>query len=72
LINIYQIKYGRLAGNDLLTIGLDTNDNDERQLRNDLIDCAIALKLVMRNFKQEESAPKPPKPAPSTAQTQEV
>lgn len=70
LLKIYQEKYGRLAGDDLLTIALDTKVNDERQLRKDLMDCAIALKLVMRNFKQEEKAPKPVKKDSSTAQNQ--
>lgn len=70
LVKIYQKEYGRLAGDDLLTIALDTNAHDERQLRNDLIDCAIALKLVMRNFKQEENAPKSAKTDSSTAQNQ--
>jgi CRISPR/Cas system CMR-associated protein Cmr5 small subunit len=70
LLNIYQKKFGRLAGNDLLTIALDTNANDERQLRMDLIDCAIALKLVMRNFKQEENAPKQAKKDSSTVRNQ--
>ncbi|HRK83357.1 MAG TPA: type III-B CRISPR module-associated protein Cmr5 [Saprospiraceae bacterium] len=70
LLKIYQEKYGRLAGGDLLTIALDTNANDERQLRKDLMDCAIALKLVMRNFKQEEKAPKPVKKDFPTAQNQ--
>jgi CRISPR/Cas system CMR-associated protein Cmr5 small subunit len=70
LLEIYQKKYGRLAGDDLLSIALDSNANDERQLRKDLIDCAIALKLVMRNFKQEENAPKPKKADSSTVQNQ--
>lgn len=70
LLKIYQEKYGRLAGDDLLTIALDTNANDERQLRKDLMDCAIALKLVMRNFKQEEKDPKSVKKDSYTAQNQ--
>jgi CRISPR/Cas system CMR-associated protein Cmr5 small subunit len=70
LLKIYQEKYGRLAGDDLLAIALDTNANDERQLRKDLIDCAVALKLVMRNFKQEEKAPKSSNTDSSTAQNQ--
>jgi CRISPR/Cas system CMR-associated protein Cmr5 small subunit len=50
---IYTAAGGSLAGDDLLTIALTNRDaNVERQLRNDLIDCATALKLVMRNFKQ--------------------
>ena len=53
----YQSKSGHLSGNDLLAIALDINDNDERQLKKDLIDCSVALKLVMRNFKQIDSKP---------------
>jgi CRISPR/Cas system CMR-associated protein Cmr5 small subunit len=69
MLGIYQKQYNRLLGTDLLTIALETNDKDERQLRNDLIDCAIALKLVMRNFKQEEEGPKQ---NPSTTQAQTI
>jgi len=55
LHKIYKGKYARLTGNDLLEMALDTNESDERQLKNDLINCAVALKLVMRNFHQKES-----------------
>lgn len=72
LLEIYKKNPGALAGDDLLAIALQANANDERQLRNDLIDCAIALKLVMRNFKQEEEGPKSSKKEPSTAQNQSV
>ena len=57
LHSIYQNKIARLKGGDLLEMALETNDNDERQLKKDLIECSIALKLVMRNFKQVETEP---------------
>jgi len=63
LYAIYKQQYNRLQGNDLLSIALDTNAADERQLRKDLIDCAIALKLVMRNFEQIDAEPKNQNPA---------
>lgn len=49
---IYQTLPTKLDDKDLLDLALGLNANDERQLRKDLIDCAIALKLVMRNFEQ--------------------
>jgi CRISPR/Cas system CMR-associated protein Cmr5 small subunit len=55
LHNIYKKVPGHLNGPNLLEIALAANQKDERQLRNDLIACAIALKLVMRNFKQIEA-----------------
>jgi CRISPR/Cas system CMR-associated protein Cmr5 small subunit len=55
LQDIYKEKFARLAANDLLEMALAANATDERQLKKDLMDCAVALKLVMRNFKQVES-----------------
>lgn len=58
LHQIYQSVDGKIEGPDLLEIALATTPAQERQLKKDLIDCAIALKLVMRNFTQVEAAPK--------------
>ena len=55
LHTIYKKECAHLSGKNLLEIALDTNATDERQFKNDLINCAVALKLVMRNFKQVES-----------------
>lgn len=59
LYEIYQSVDGKLEGGNLLEIALVTKPDQERQLKKDLVNCAIALKLVMRNFKQVESVPKP-------------
>lgn len=61
LQSIYEKKCGRLSGKDLLDFALDQarTEAEMHQLKKDLIDCAIALKLVMRNFKQVEEKPKP-------------
>lgn len=60
LCTIYQSMPGHLTGKSLLDIALETNQSDERRLRQDLIDCSIALKLVMRNFKQLDATPAAP------------
>ncbi|MFN8304383.1 MAG: type III-B CRISPR module-associated protein Cmr5 [Saprospiraceae bacterium] len=60
LYDIYQSMPGHLTGESLLDIALETNQSDERRLRQDLIDCSIALKLVMRNFKQLDAPPAAP------------
>lgn len=60
LHDIYNSLPGHLSGESLLDIALETNQSDERRLRQDLIDCSIALKLVMRNFKQLDAPPAAP------------
>lgn len=42
----------------LLKMSLEADETQLRQMKSDLIDCATALKLVMRNFKQVEKSPK--------------
>lgn len=62
LHNIYESINGHLQGDDLLAIALDTsNESHMPQLKRDLVDCSIALKLVMRNFKQLDKIPSPSK-----------
>lgn len=56
LYGIYCAKNGLVANSDLLTLALDPA-TDERKLKADLMNCAIALKLVMRNFKQLDKIP---------------
>lgn len=60
LQTIYEKKLGKLDGKELLDFALDPvrTDAEIRQLKKDLTDCAIALKLVMRNFKQVDSIKK--------------
>lgn len=57
LYTIYQSVPGRLPGGDLLEMALATTPAQERQLKKDLMNCAIALKLAMRNFEQVPTAP---------------
>ena len=54
LHQIYRSGSGALQGEDLLTIALSENRTGTElgQLKKDLTDAAIALKLVMRNFNQ--------------------
>ena len=63
LLVVYQkmdTEGGILPGSDLLDIALNTtNEAKLRQLKKDLTDCAIALKLVLRNFEQLDEVPKP-------------
>lgn len=58
LQKIYEKKNG-LSENEegLLMMSLNAGDTELRQMKSDLIDCATALKLVMRNFKQVEKLP---------------
>lgn len=61
LYQIYRANGGTLQGaqEDLLAIALHESRStaELHQLKKDLTDAAVALKLVMRNFKQVEKAP---------------
>lgn len=61
LQTIYEEKFGSLHSKDLLSYALDQGRTEAelRAMKKGLIDCAIALKLVMRNFEQVETAPQP-------------
>jgi CRISPR type III-B/RAMP module-associated protein Cmr5 len=65
LYGIYCAKNSIETNSDLLTLALDPA-TDERKLKADLMECAITLKLVMRNFKQLDKIPStnPPTAAP--------
>jgi len=67
LLTIYQQLDTPIAGNDLLGIALARNrtEGEIRQLKRDLMDCSIALKLCLRNFKQVESVQPEPLTQPA-------
>lgn len=58
LHTMYQSIEGKMEGDNLLDLALETSTAQEGQLKKDLTECAIALKLVMRNFTQVDSVPK--------------
>jgi len=61
-----------INGEDLLKIALDINRTQSElyKLKLDLIDCATALKLVMRNYNQVENASKTDKSENTQPNTQ--
>jgi CRISPR/Cas system CMR-associated protein Cmr5 small subunit len=59
LQKIYEKKNGLSEHTEgLLKMSLEADEDQLRRMKSDLIDCATALKLVMRNFKQVEKLKK--------------